>query len=236
MTQSPLTPSEVQSLLALRRRFRAYLEDQARVGFGQRYGLAIILAGMGLFCLIGALAFASGAIGGVLTGVAFLLFAFASAQKNAPKQGSRAILGQKGVPVWGVLIQANQLLFEPGERNHPCLVLFSFEPAGGHIDYLQRLAGSIFELKETQQTDPDLRVVANYVTDERSVYFRRRKLPISFTGGPTVYCADLTIVRSCLPKGFLTERVLPCLAEPGEQGALALLPWWMAAGQDAQPN
>ncbi len=231
-----MTQSDVQALLAVRRRYRAYLEDQTRVSFARRYGIAIVLASAGLFFLIGAIAFASGALGGITCGLAFLIFAAYLAQKNAPKKERREILGQQGMPVWGVLVQANQLLFAPGDRNHPCLVLFSFEPAGGHIDYLQRLASAIFALKETRPTDPDLRLVAHYVTDERAVKYRRRKLPTSFTGGPTVYCADLIIVRSCLPNGFLTEKVLPCIAEPGEQGALELLPWWMAAGQDSNPN
>lgn len=230
MTQ-PVQPS----ITDLRRRYNAYLEEQNQVSFAQRYSAPIFLTALGLFFLIGAIGFASGAIGGIATGVGCLVFAAAIAHHNAPKPDPRQALARKGVPVWGVLVQANSKLFEPGTMDLPCLVIFSFEPAGGHLDYMQRLAHEIFDLKETQQTDPDRRFVANLTTDERAYKYRRRRVPVSFTGGPTVYCADLYITRSCLSAGFLTERALPCFAELGETGMLELLPWWMAGGQDAPP-
>lgn len=148
----------------------------------------------------------------------------------------RERLAQNGVPISAVLVQANGNLFRPGSIDLPCLVLFSFEPAAAHLGYMRQLAQGVFALKETEQTDPDLRYVANLVTDERAFKYRRRKLPVSFTGGPTVYCADLWINRSYLPSGYLDQAVLPCMAEPGADGALELLPWWIAAGHDYPPE
>ena len=131
------------------------------------------------------------------------------------------------LPVLAVLVQANQGLFRTGMLDLPCLVLFTFEP----LDYatLNTLAERMGALKNTDQTDPDLQAVAAMVTQEAAVRYRRRPLPVSFTGGPTVYAADLFVVRRCLELGYLTHRLLPCFAEPGESGGLELMPWQVAA-------
>jgi hypothetical protein len=101
---------------------------------------------------------------------------------------------------------------------------------------MKELAHRVMALKETTQTDLDLRFVAKLTTDERAVHWRRRRVPISMTGGPTVYAADLVLQRSFLRSGYITEDVFPCIAEPGEIGMLELIPWWVAAGHDSKPH
>jgi len=131
------------------------------------------------------------------------------------------------------LIQANSLLFKPGNMTLPCLVLFSFDGnCNNDAAFMDTLAHRVFDFKNTSPHDPEQRYVAQLTTNERAVRYRRRPLPTSFTGGPVAFVADLWIERALLPAGFLTERRLPCLAEPGGEGALELLPWWIAAGQE----
>jgi hypothetical protein len=47
---------------------------------------------------------------------------------------------------------------------------------------------------------------------------KRTLLPASFTRGAEVYAVDLMIYRAYLTRGYLAERTLMCLAEPGARG------------------
>jgi len=143
------------------------------------------------------------------------------------------LLAENGIPVTAAINQANTILFHRGSRGgeFPCLVFFSFDPAtNDNPGYLVSLAEKAFELKGKQPEDPDLQQVASIVTNERAVKYRRRRIPISFTGGPVVYAADLFVDTNRLKGKRLTPEnpVLPCIAAPGEKGALELLPWWVA--------
>jgi hypothetical protein len=128
-----------------------------------------------------------------------------------------------------VLVQANGLLYHRGPFSLPCLVLFTFDPEYGQDPaYMENLARRVYHLKDTEQVVPDLRYVAELVTNEEPERYRRRLLPVSFTGGPKVYAADLWIRRKYLRGGYLTDPFLPCIAEPGEEGGLELVPYWIA--------
>ena len=151
------------------------------------------------------------------------------AQKAASQQKKHEEVGRivrNGVPVTAFLVQANQALFSPGPFSSlPCLVLFSFQPeVGGDFDYMEFLAHKLFGYKENPPATTDGRALSLLTSDEKAVRYRRRKLPVSFTDGSTVYCADLWIKRAYLPGGHLQTRRLTCLAEPGEAGGLELVP------------
>lgn len=130
------------------------------------------------------------------------------------------------VATTAVLVMANHLLLKPGEGDAPTLALFSLDPKGQSVPYLTNIAQRMFALKNATPADPDLRIVAQIVSDERSVPHRRRALPVTFTGGPVVYAADLHISRRYLAAGYLDRTALPCLAIPGYTGTLELLPHW----------
>jgi hypothetical protein len=129
-----------------------------------------------------------------------------------------------GVPVRAALIQANIELFAPGQEDQPCLVLFSFDERIGEEELLE-LANRVFALKNTTPKQHDLAFVASLTTDERSVYYGRDPLPRSFAGRREYYVSHLNIHRPFLPNGYLVERILDCIAEPGERGMIELLPW-----------
>jgi hypothetical protein len=138
--------------------------------------------------------------------------------------------------VFAVLVAVNEEMLRPGRFTMLCLTLVSFEPVGADIVYMSELAHAIFAMQGAPQSDRDLRYVAGLSTDRKSAKYRRRKLPVSFTGGPTVYCAELVIDRDRLPQGYITENVLSCIAVPGNKGALELLPWQLAYNGSRDPD
>lgn len=144
---------------------------------------------------------------------------------NRQRQRVQAAERHGGVPVFAVIVQANTSLFHPGEDNQPATVVYSPDPAIG-VDGLRRLADQIATLKGKRQTDSDLAILSEYVTNETACPFRRRLIPGRFVRGKEVYIADLSIYRAFLPSGVLKGRdALLCVAEPGsEGGALELLP------------
>ncbi len=167
--------------------------------------------------------------------LAALVFTFCAIRFTTLYRKRRPI-AEHGIPVKAVLNQANRLMFNKGFGEAPCLVLFSFdEQLNQDPTYLLNLSEKASSLKGQTPQDADLRAVADIVTKEKAVYGRRRQLPKSFTGNATVYAADLYIESKYLREGRLTEqdRVLLCLAEPGEQGALELVPWWITQEQFA---
>lgn len=137
-----------------------------------------------------------------------------------------AEVAQRGTRVIGALVQANMALYDPGPEDLPCLVLISFEPQfQQHPEWLSELALHIYSFKGREFTNPEAAYVSSLTTDEIAERHRRRRLPDSFTRGACVYAADLWIYRSFLPRGFvLSHERLPCVAEPGEQGRIELLP------------
>lgn len=133
-----------------------------------------------------------------------------------------------GKLVGAVLVQANRDLFSPGEKDLPCFVLISFDPRlQKNPKQLLPLAEKVAALKGTTPEDPELRFVADCVTNESFRVYERNRLPASFTGGAVVYHASLQVYRSFLPEGHLASEVLWCVAEPGDQGRIELVPYWV---------
>jgi hypothetical protein len=135
---------------------------------------------------------------------------------------------QTGTPVNAFLVQANGALLQAQRQTLPCLVLISFQPeVSSEFDYMQSLARRVAALKNTQPTDADGQFVADLTTNERAVPGRRRQLPLSFTDGSTIYCADLLVRPDYLQGSHLQSDILPCIAEPGVGGGIELVPWWL---------
>ena len=128
-----------------------------------------------------------------------------------------------GVAVRAALVQANAALFEPGPEDLPCLVVFGFDDRVGDEE-LEAAAARVGALKNTEPTDPDLALVAGLTTDERFVYYGRTRLPRRVAGKRELFVAHLEVHRPFLPRRYLAERVLDCIAEPRESGMLELLP------------
>ena len=135
--------------------------------------------------------------------------------------------------VRAVLVQANSHLFSPGLTNYPGYVLFSFQrELNQSPDFLLQLAELMFDLKGVECETEDDRFVSALITDEIHRGDERARLPDSFTKGRTVYGSGLMFPRQFLAEGHLTTRVFPCLAEPGEQGRIRLVPHWAVKSKD----
>jgi hypothetical protein len=113
----------------------------------------------------------------------------------------------------GFLVRASDALYRPGSKVQSCQVLISFQPeVAGDREYMLHLAK-----RWAEQTS----------SRERQSRGRRRKLPLSLTDGSTVYCCDLFIHPGLLASSYLTGSVLPCVAEPGDEGGIELVPYWL---------
>lgn len=237
-------PDATGNVALLRARFLAYLE-QTFPSRDYRRGvwLAASLMGLGAGYIAGtgvtiALAPDHASKAALLLPLVALLVARAGVALQRLRKTRRYYnrlrrVADTGTRVNAYVVQANEALFQPGDTSLPCLVLFSFQPeVGGDTAYMRSLARRVFRLKNTQGQTDDARAVARLVTDERAVPYRRRALPFSFTDGSTIYCADLWVKPSYLPQPYLTGAVLPCLAEPGLEGGLELIPSWLLAFPD----
>ena len=193
--------------------------------------LAVLLMVLGITLVATAL-FLPGGEGrwfSVVLGVLFLISIWTQLAKFrvlAGELGRIERIVRRGKPVIAYVVQANSALFSSGKQPLPCLVLITFqEDIARDYRYMVDLARQMFALKGTEPLTADARLVASFATNETAVLDQRRTLPVSFTDGSTIYCADLWIDPTYLRHGFLTERHLFCVAETGESGGILLAPF-----------
>jgi hypothetical protein len=146
------------------------------------------------------------------------------------------LVESRGVQLTAIRAQANQMLYKPGTQRAPGLVLITFDTNIVNRDsFLMDLAERVYDLKELRPRNDDERDVADIVhaSERAGMLYRRRRLPTGFTGGPTVYAADLIINPRYLRHGYLTvaDARLPVVAERGPSGAIELMPYWKATGE-----
>ncbi len=128
---------------------------------------------------------------------------------------------KEGRVVWGHIVQANTLLFEPGPHDCPASVLLSHDPrADGCPDKLQQTSQAIFRLKGTTPADPILAEFARVITDEMERHWQH--VPTQVSGLSETYNVALMFFRKHLPIGYLPPVGLPypVLTIPGEKSAL----------------
>ncbi|MFI0967492.1 hypothetical protein ACH4S8_39825 [Streptomyces sp. NPDC021080] len=124
------------------------------------------------------------------------------------------LLLEQGVVVWASLVQANNLLFEPGRTDHPAVVLYcadrEFDDRPEHLRYVAR---RLFSVKGKLLPDPLLQPFANMLCRELS---REMRMPVpqSLTGSTAVYCTNVMVARRHLPTGTLNHALFPLLIHP----------------------
>ncbi len=129
-----------------------------------------------------------------------------------------------GTVVWGVVVQANNLLMKPGPDDCPAAALFSLDPFfDDKLQTLAELAGVLFSMKGQNIRDPEVVKFATAITNEEDVLFNR-ELPHSLTFGRTVYYTTIMVHRKHLPLGFLNTGFFPLLADPEATEASIILP------------
>jgi hypothetical protein len=137
----------------------------------------------------------------------------------------QALLRDQGRVVWGALVQANNVLFDPDNRmTLPANAIYSTERYfDDRVDELRRLGRELFDLKGTRPRDPELTRFANIVTSETRRVMKKQ-IPPEYCDDRKVYFTTLLIQPSHLPDGYLAEGFFPLVICPGETPATMILP------------
>lgn len=140
----------------------------------------------------------------------------------------KVILSQ-GRLVWGVVVQANRQLFEPGDSAHPAVVVYSLDPYFDSFrDDLKEIASRLFSLKERDLEeircqDKSLVPLAQVIKDEFAVLFNQL-IPFSVTYGREVYFTTVMVHREHLPAQYLVHNWFPLVVHPLKTRASLILP------------
>lgn len=129
------------------------------------------------------------------------------------------LLLAEGEIVWGALVQANTLLFQPGPSDHPAMLVYSLDRYFDARPAELRMIGSkVFALKGTEPDDPALNSLARLITDEveRSMGLR---LPRVFSP-QELLSATFMVFREHVPNGVLSCGLFPILVHPSTQAVL----------------
>jgi hypothetical protein len=143
------------------------------------------------------------------------------------------LLFREGEVAWGALVQANRLLFNPGLGDHPAAAVFSADTRfDNDLKSLMSTASSLYRLKGRVFVNRELVELVHAITNEKILFFNRR-LPVSFTKGPEIYCSSIMIHRKNLPLGVLAESCFPMLVLPGKTQTAIIVPceYWPDALQ-----
>jgi hypothetical protein len=131
----------------------------------------------------------------------------------------QGVLLKEGKIMWAALIQANTLLFEPG--NDDCPACFVYSPDtyfDSRPQELHLIGRKIFSFKETNPSDPKLKEVARRVTDE-AAHTMGFTLPKVFSDKEIRWVTAL-VCRRHIPKGILSSGFYPLLIHPSTQAVM----------------
>jgi hypothetical protein len=129
------------------------------------------------------------------------------------------LLLKEGKIVWGSLVQANRLLFEPGDADCPGVLVYSTDTYFDSRPHeLELISDKICSFKETNPTDPELNEVARLITDEmdRSMGFT---LPRVFSD-KEIKWATFMVFRQHIPNRVLSHDLFPILTHPSTQAVM----------------
>lgn len=126
---------------------------------------------------------------------------------------NRTSLLRKGRIVWGHIVQANAMLFSPGELDAPAAVVYCTQDRRViDLAELSQIASQLFDLKGKPQfaDEQDRQAFSDRLADEMSRPYGLR-VPKSIS--PRIPCAMSTIfiARKHLPGGYLKKPLLPLL-------------------------
>jgi hypothetical protein len=132
-------------------------------------------------------------------------------------------LFKNGRVVWGHVVQANPVLYAPGRTDSLAEIIYAEdERFDGNLSELSRVASELFALKGTQPNDPDLRKVADRLTDEMT---RVHREPVPKAIGKSTYMVASTAMvhRPYVPGGCLNLPFFPILIDPPTRSTALLV-------------
>ncbi len=143
----------------------------------------------------------------------------------------QSVLRDHGRVVWGFLVQANQVLFDPANRaTLPANVIYSTDTdCDDEVALFRDVAHGLFRLKGTTPADPELTRFSAAITNELARTMRL-PLPRSLCRGKTAYFTTCLIRPSHLPRGHLAAGFFPLVICPERTEAVMILParYWPA--------
>lgn len=129
-----------------------------------------------------------------------------------------------GEVVWGHVVQANRLMFQPGPWNCPGEMLYCpLTQRAVDPEALGEIAHKLFDLKGTIPRDRQLACISNYLTNERIRVFGLQVPP--FLSG-TLPCMVSTVFfkRQHLPLRRLCSSLMPLIISPQQPRLAMILP------------
>lgn len=135
------------------------------------------------------------------------------------------ILRDQGRVVWGFLVQANQVLFNPKNRQvMPANAIYSPDPYfDDRVRELLDVAQGLFQLKETYPGNREMKKFANAVTNEM-LRTMRLAIPRDLCDGKEAYFTTCLIQPSHLPGGYIAAGFFPLVICPEKTKAVMILP------------
>ena len=130
-----------------------------------------------------------------------------------------------GVVIWGHIIQVNEELFESGWEDLPGEVVYSLDDRNtAKPQALSEIAEDVYRLKGEDPTDPELKPIAHYLTDE---YIRVFGLEVPTVISSTLRCRISTtmFIRKHLPNRSVNFTKLPLIVHPEEPYVVLPLPY-----------
>jgi len=132
---------------------------------------------------------------------------------------------KSGKVTYAYLVQANEILFKKTPpRNAPANVIFGMdEYYDSHPEELARLASELFRYKNKSNVPPELRQLTDAITGEMERLFNI-PLPLSMTGGKTVYFTTIMVQRNHLPEKRIISSLFPLVCDPDNFKTSIILP------------
>lgn len=131
------------------------------------------------------------------------------------------LLMTEGDVVWAALVQANTLLYKPGDLDCPAMVVYSRDASlDGRPSELRAIAQRIYKLKGTTPRNPVERAIAAKVTNEldRTMGW---ELPVELTAR-RVCSAAVMVYRKHLPGGVLSGSRFPLFVHEATKAVMVV--------------
>lgn len=144
------------------------------------------------------------------------------------------LLLTRGRLTWGVIVQANNMLFTTrgpnGRNNAPADALYSEDPASLEQPVpMLDVARDLFSFKQGERPDPDAERLGAMIADE---FLRKRRVPIPQQWSPAypTFMTSIFVDRAHLPGRRLQGNLLPILMLPEETDVVMIAPrfFWPA--------
>jgi len=120
----------------------------------------------------------------------------------------------EGSLTWGCVVQANNILWQPGHQAAPAVIVHGLDPDIDPLpSILEIVAQRVASIREQQPVDPGWSQIARVISNDLSRE-TRVPLPRSLAMGLSLGLSTVLVVPDHLPKPRLAAPILPVLLHP----------------------